>query len=207
MAAEGHLSEDVDDFERALASLTPCARGVNRDQLMFFAGKVSAEQTPALAGSARWLWPAATVASTFAAAVLGILFAAQIGREPVRERTVIVPDRIAVDEEAPPKDAADSLTDGARQEAPEPFLDAAPDGQLADGRVARPDYLRLRRTALTDGVEALPLPSHSASLGAESPASYWQSTQPLRDERANRYPGRNSALLNSTMFFGFGEKL
>lgn len=207
MAAEGRLSEDADGFERALASLTPCARGVDRDQLMFLAGKMSAKQSPALAGSARWLWPAATIASTLAAAVLGILFAGQAGREPVRESTDIVQELVSDDEEAPSKDGADSLIDGADQDPPEPLSEADPDGQLADGRVAQPDYLRLRRTALMDGVEALPLPAHSASLDAEPPASYWQSTQRLRDERANKYPGRNSSLLNSTLFFGFGEKL
>ncbi len=206
MAAEEHLSEDAGDFERALGTLNPCVRGVDRDQLMFLAGKMSVERSPALAGSARWLWPAATATSTIAAAVLGILFAVQIGREPVRQRTGIVPDRVAVDEEGPPKDAADSLSDGAGQGAPEPMLDVDPDGQLADARVAQPDYLRLR-TALMDGVEALPLPIHSASLDAEPPASYWQSTQLLRDERANKYPGRKSNLLDSTLFFGFGEKL
>lgn len=206
MAAKRRLSEELDDFERALATLSPCVRGVDRDQLMFLAGKMSVEQTTVLAGSARWLWPAATAASTIAAAVLGILFAAQIGREPVRQRTNIVQE-LASDEEALSKDAADGVTDGADQETPDPFLDVASGGQLADGRFAQPDYMRLRRTALTDGVEALPLPTHSASLDAESPVSYWQSTQPLRDERANRYPGRNSNLLDSTLFFGFGEKL
>lgn len=207
MAAEEHLSEDAGDFERALATLNPCVRGVDRDQLMFLAGKMSAEQAPALAGSARWLWPAATVTSTFAAAVLGVLFAAQIGREPVRERTDIVQELVADDEEAPPEDLADSPTDGAGQETLEPMPDADPDGQLADGRSAQPHYFRLQRTALTDGVEALPLPSHSASLDAESPVSYWQSTQGLREGRANKYPGRDSNLLNNTLFFGFGEKL
>jgi hypothetical protein len=149
----------------------------------------------------------ATIASTLVTAVLGVLFAVRIGREPARERTVIVQDRVALDEEAPRKDAADSLTDGAEQEPPEPFLDADRGGQLAERRVAQPGYLHLKQIALTDGVEALPLPSHSVSLDAESPISYWQSMQLLREERANKHPGRNPILLDSTLFLGSGEKL
>jgi len=75
--SEERLSADLAAIEAALCSLTPTPSGIQRDRLMFLAGKTSVNR----ASSRRrrltaMLWPSATAASLLAAATFGILWAA-----------------------------------------------------------------------------------------------------------------------------------
>jgi hypothetical protein len=58
------ISEDLAAIEAALASLNPTACGVDRDRMMYLAGRAAAGRSSAAAGhaSASWLWPCATAA-------------------------------------------------------------------------------------------------------------------------------------------------
>ena len=103
MAGE-HEQAEVNEFERALRTLAPAASRMDRDRLMFLAGRASAERgvgrssTPStLAGrreqagreelrptergrsAPRWLWPAATVVSTSCALIFGVLLVLRAG--------------------------------------------------------------------------------------------------------------------------------
>jgi hypothetical protein len=70
--SEERLNDDLGAIEAALCSLTPARSGIERDRLMFLAGKKAAidRRSPKL------LWPMATAASLLVAATFGILWAA-----------------------------------------------------------------------------------------------------------------------------------
>lgn len=90
---EDRLNDELAAVEAALASLTPTRSGVQRDRLMFLAGRASQADGALLRRRRRftvWLWPCATAASLLVAAVLGVVWAAG-GRPEVVERVVYVP--------------------------------------------------------------------------------------------------------------------
>jgi hypothetical protein len=63
------------ELEQALATLRPDAGPIDRDRLMFLAGRAMVER-PGLGGLlSKWLWPGATAVSTVAATILGLLLA------------------------------------------------------------------------------------------------------------------------------------
>ena len=67
--------------ERALAGLAPSAGALNRDALMFAAGRRSARRG--------WAWPAATAGSALAAAALAAILLLRPA-PPAEVRTVVV---------------------------------------------------------------------------------------------------------------------
>jgi hypothetical protein len=83
--SEERLNDDLAAIEAALCSLTPARSSIERDRLMFLAGKKAATSHR----SAKLLWPMATAASLLAAATFGILWAA--GNNPrLVERPAVV---------------------------------------------------------------------------------------------------------------------
>ena len=87
--ADEERNEDLDDLEAALASLSPRGSRIDRDRLLFLAGRASAEPTSGSSVRRRWLWPAATAASLTAACVLGALLAVR-PETPVRRQIVYI---------------------------------------------------------------------------------------------------------------------
>lgn len=81
---EEPISDERSEFEKALAKLQPLPSRLDRDRLMYEAGRASAfADNQALLASKpwhtgkRWLWPAATAAMTGVAAVLAMLLVIQ----------------------------------------------------------------------------------------------------------------------------------
>jgi hypothetical protein len=120
------LNPELAAVEAALASLVPKASGVDRDRLMFLAGQAAARPR-----RGAWLWPCATAASLLLAAALGITIVVHGGPRTL-ERIVYVPVQ--------PQAASEWSATVAFDRSPEPM---------------RADYLRLRRTVLDRGVEAI----------------------------------------------------
>jgi hypothetical protein len=75
--SEERLSDELAAIEAALCSLTPTPSGIQRDRLMFLAGKASVNRKSRYRRRiAALLWPIATAASLLAATTFGILWAA-----------------------------------------------------------------------------------------------------------------------------------
>jgi len=66
---EERRDAELTEFEEGLATLVPKVIGVDRDQLLFLAGR----QSVVGLGRCRWVWPASTALSTLAAAVLAVM--------------------------------------------------------------------------------------------------------------------------------------
>ncbi|MGD2174169.1 MAG: hypothetical protein PVJ27_02110 [Candidatus Brocadiaceae bacterium] len=120
----------LNDLEKALSELHPAASRVDRDELMFRAGQLSAP-------TRRGLWPAATALAAGLAIVLGVLLAARPAPQ-VRERVVVrAPTGRA--EPAPPPPQVRPVRLGRRRRPP-----------------VKGSYLELRRSILTEGLNAWP---------------------------------------------------
>jgi hypothetical protein len=115
---EERLNDELVAIEAALCSLRPAQSGIERDRLMFLAGRASAgrgasfgvrriiaafrgsadtvirqcrteEKTATSRCTPKLLWPLATAASLFAAATFGILWATGSNRQPVEGTTEV----------------------------------------------------------------------------------------------------------------------
>jgi hypothetical protein len=156
MSAE-RIDETLLAVQSALAALRVKPPSMDRDRMMFLAGRASARPISPLARragegpgvrAAHWLWPLATTASLLIAAILGGMLL--LGAKPqTYDRVVYVPvDRpieSTVSETAPPVITVDS---------PEPPI--------------RGDYLALRRLVLTEGVDAMPMPAANGPASPEA---------------------------------------
>lgn len=74
--SQERMNDDLAAIEAALCSLTPVRSGIERDRLMFLAGRASANQRSSARRLAARLCPIATAASLLAATTFGILWAA-----------------------------------------------------------------------------------------------------------------------------------
>jgi hypothetical protein len=137
------LDPELSAVESALGSLAPARSRIDRDAVMYQAGRASTR--PAILR--RWGWPA--VAATLAALALGE--AALLARRPevqVVERLVVVP--------APAVPSTGTVV-SRETAAPERYgpLDRAPGA-------AETDYERLCRQVVRYGLDALPGPPTAA---------------------------------------------
>lgn len=124
-------------MEEALSALEPAGHDIDRDRLMFEAGRASARRI-------RWTWPTAL-------AVLSVALVVSLGARPepvIVERTVTVtvPQPIAKQEMVPLSPLPDAGT-----------------GDMSD-LVA---YAKLQQEVLARGVEALPEPRYSSRVGSD----------------------------------------
>jgi hypothetical protein len=120
----------LDALADALRGLAPRAGALDRDRLMFRAGRASA--------SRGWAWPLAALASTAAAVALGVLLWARPGPPPrVVEHVVYLPA------EVPPR-AADQPA-------------ASPDGD-GTGTGSWSSYLQMLPRLARWGLDGLPPP-------------------------------------------------
>ncbi|HVW01906.1 MAG TPA: hypothetical protein VHB77_16255, partial [Planctomycetaceae bacterium] len=142
--------QDVNDVERALRSLRPASPQLDRDRLMFLAGRASVvSAAPRNAARARpsIFWPSAAAAMTLVSLGLGATLAL---RPPVViERVVQAPvvQQITSEKELPvPRPV----------ESPAPIAEATPirpDAVAAASPRGGAQYLRLRDQAIARGIE------------------------------------------------------
>ncbi|HUT95692.1 MAG TPA: hypothetical protein VMY37_39925 [Thermoguttaceae bacterium] len=140
--SEERVRQDLTGVEAALSSLTPTPTGVDRDRVMYLAGRAAAGGSLDLPRRrAWWLWPSATAASLLLAVTFAAMWHAR--GEPVvvyRDRPVAAPQpaeqpRVATEE---------------KQEVEGEVAIASP------GAPWRTDYLQLRRLVTMRGIDALP---------------------------------------------------
>jgi hypothetical protein len=182
---------DCRELEQDLATLRPAAGAIDRDRLMFLAGRAVAER-PCAGGMplAKWLWPGATAVSTLAATVLGLLLAVSHRPLIVREPYPYVPPQhypAPLPQFAPqpggvpgammPDTMANQGTDDMSEQA-QAVARARAAERVALARVdyvprttlPPVGYVHKRQIALSLGVEALG--SGTLAGGAEHPVSY-----------------------------------
>jgi len=148
--SDQRMSEELAAVESALSSLDPAPTGVERDRVMYLAGRAAAGGSfDPLPARAAWLWPSTTAASLLVAVAFAAMWHAR--GEPV----VVYRDRPAAARQPTPPPAErraeqPRMATEAKQEVQEEVENASP------GAPWRTDYLRLRRLVTTRGIDALP---------------------------------------------------
>jgi hypothetical protein len=192
-------------IEAALAELAPTAGGLDRDRLMYLAGRASVLANGEVR-TFRWAWPVATAAmTTVAAALLAVVSLRLADPAP---RTVEVPVERIVEvtvERSPAAAVVDKAASAAddQQFSPERESSNGNDRPAAvsdpwsivsrlvrwpavDGRgpISHDGYTALRNQLLRDGASAwTEPPSRQAPAdGATQPASYRQMLDSLLDD-------------------------
>ncbi len=179
MSQEPLVPVELKDIEAALAGLSPRAARLDRDRLMFLAGRVSIEGTsvegaagaggatvrtdpgpPAIAPAVPdpgWIWKAATCVSAALSVVLAVLLFLR-GDRPVEIRFVERPQRdvVAVTDQHIKVDNTPLAAAGPTAPAAESTGPSQPVGP----RWAAPgSYLYIRDVALRYGIDAVQFPS------------------------------------------------
>ena len=125
----------LDNIEAQLAALRPAASGIDRDALLYAAGRAVGEAVALRPAPQRWAWPLAAATSLLLAATFASLW--------VREYHAIEPT--VVQAVSPP--ANETIAASVADDETSPPL-AKPLGEAS--------YFHLRQVALRDGVDALP---------------------------------------------------
>lgn len=163
--------DEQQELERALSMLRPPASSIDRDRFLFLAGRASAEQVGPGAMFGRWMWPAATVLSSLAAAVLVVLLVTRTGPEANPAETLearglqpAVPSVADVGVKSAVKSALETYGPPAEAGAyPAPTVD-----ETARAFAVESNYPRLRSFVLAYGIDALPEPAPIQKLEAKS---------------------------------------
>jgi hypothetical protein len=127
------------DLERALLALAPAVAALDRDQLLFEAGRRSARRRG---------WPFATAALALLAAGLGAALILRPAPPPV-ERPIVV--QVPSPEPSPPD-----------------LSELPPDSEPGPPPAGQPGYFQLREQLLARGLDALPLPPPAPAAGPPS---------------------------------------
>jgi hypothetical protein len=181
MADEERGNEEVAehrDLERVLSQLRPAGSRIDRDRFLFLAGRASVETVGPATVFGRWVWPAATLVSSVAVAVLSVLLATRT--ESAGSRA----DSMHVQADRPHVSAVAevSATPASQQVEAEPLSSpgearslagfdppaASTPPEAARELVAGSNYPRLRSFVLAYGVEALPEPAPIRPSAADS---------------------------------------
>ena len=149
--SEAHDRPEMSALEVSLGKLSPAPAALDRDRLMFQAGRASAR--------VRWLWPAVAGVASLSAAALALVLALRPAPIAVLEQRVVV-----IRQETPPplpprpETRPESWAEMPVSEEP-PFPQA--------------DYLRRRQEVLRWGVDMLPamVPGGPPSAPALTPGS------------------------------------
>jgi hypothetical protein len=160
-------------LERALAGLVPSSGALNRDALMFAAGRASVRRG--------WAWPCAAAGATAAALVLGALLLLRPAPEPV-VRFVPVPAPPQPSETPTPPDAPSAVGEAL---APAPKASPLP---------PETDYLTARHQVERWGDAGLPHAPIPAADERPAPAADPLDLPP--DARADPWLQRRKAMLN-----------
>jgi len=179
-------NEGPDPITRVLASFSPAAPQIDRDRLMFMAGRASAAsqepgaRSPELPApipghlrSRQWLWPASTAA--LAATSLALALALFVRPIP-GPQIVYVPRQAAA--EAPQRMSEKAIDQGG---VPVPAGTAR-----ADSLLPPDNYLRTREVALRMGLDAIGAPRAGGDAATIAP-TYGSWLQGL-DETPQRSP-------------------
>lgn len=148
MSSTDAPDENLSDFERALADLSPAEARLDRDRLMFDAGRAAGQR------AAPWLWPLATAAMALVSLSLGVLL--------VNAQSKHATDTLA---QTPP--ATDTRV--VYPPAVEPVKQAKSPVDITHSLLA------LRNRVLADGPAALERPQDDS---AREPAQHPQSEYP-----------------------------
>jgi hypothetical protein len=138
---------EMNDLEASLAGLSPSPAALDRDRLMFQAGRASV--------GVRWLWPACTGAAVLTAAALALVLVLRPAPILIVEQRVV-----SVRQETPPPVPPHS------DPPPEPWLETS-------APLPQTDYLRRRQEVLRWGVDMLPPlpPGESSSSPTLTPGA------------------------------------
>jgi len=151
--SEERVRQDLTGVEAALSSLRPTPTGVDRDRLMYLAGRAAAGSLDSPRPRGWWVWPSATAASLLLAVTFATMWHAR--GEPMvvyRDRPVAAP-----------------------QPAERPGVATEEEVESASPRKEwRTDYLRLRRLVLTDGIDAA-IPQSRSTPAADVEVLRWRS--------------------------------
>jgi hypothetical protein len=153
--SEKRINEELAAVEAALASLKPAASGVDRDRVMFLAGRASAAYSalPRQYRKTQWLWPCVTAVSLLLAiASSGMLFlrGTTMGE---KQAAHVKSDKSQTAENIPqPLWYEHTQKETSEVKRPRP--------RLSSERGNMPmDYLSLSMLVAEKGVDALPGPS------------------------------------------------
>jgi len=191
------MNDDMCAFEAALASLTPAASSVDRDQIMYLAGQAAGR---AVARSplapARWFWPCATAASLLVAVTVAVIaisrgpqIVEKIVHVPAKKTTSVTPATATPKETVPEKprlakdptakDPTALPTSVAPEVSPKPPSSVAPKvfakrtNRTAPRKKNPGEYLQLRRMVLAGGVDALPKLKQRTAPTTKRPVPKW----------------------------------
>ena len=140
--SEERMKQDLTSVEATLSALRPTPTGVDRDRLMYLAGRAAAASSLGLRRPrADWLWPSTTAASLLLAITFAAMWHAR--GEPV----VVYRDRPV---------AASQLAEQPRVAAVEKEKEEVQVESASPRKAWRTDYLQLRRLVATQGVGAIP---------------------------------------------------
>lgn len=174
MASEGQQpgemnAQESKALERELRALVPRGSRIDVAKVMYFAGQASLSPVPPLAPVAptpawhsQWLWPAATAVSSVLAAWLAVLLVLSHHKDSIPKpepRTIAQPHHTAPSTDPPPP-----------QPVPEQAVAASAPTPSVTINAADAHYLNARKTAIQQGVEALPEPpaDHSSPVEVSS---------------------------------------
>jgi hypothetical protein len=192
MSESFKVPDELNELERQLAALSPRASRLDRDRVMYLAGRAAAETELGTGGAAAWLWPSATGVMTAVSVLLAMMLV--LGDRPgVAKRDV--PDReseLAGDATPPSQGTVVAQDDASRQsptenasDPPVPAIAADVPGSVRErsGLLAYPSfsaseagYVHLRNVALRMGTEAMGQ-THRAAGGPQP--TYWELTSAL----------------------------
>lgn len=154
---EEKLPGDLKAFESELRGLRPAAGAIDRDRLMYLAGRASVECGTRIA---RFGWPLASAALL----LLSVTLAARQMIWPTEKERIVYVQR-----------GGNAQVAIASSTAFSELLSRPPTIRSAEGDV---DYLQLRNIVLMRGIEAVP--SHQSTMAPETPVPVWSA---LRSER------------------------
>ncbi|MEX0938439.1 MAG: hypothetical protein WDZ59_11315 [Pirellulales bacterium] len=201
MSEPYEIPGQLNELERQLAALSPRASRLNRDQLMYLAGRAAAENDLGTGGVAAWVWPSATGVMTAVSVLLAMMLVLgnrsgvamrdmpERGAQTVRDSSAASQDNAIAKVNSPRQSPIEST---AEPPAP-PVADDLPDSTLARGgylafpsvRASEAGYIHLRNVALRMGTEAMGQ-THRASGGPQP--TYWELTSALGEEPVEVQP-------------------
>jgi len=200
-------AENLNPLEQALAALRPRSSEIDRDRLLFLAGRASAEEANRTRPPRRWLWPASTALSSAAALVLLALLTlrpAGDGNRDIRRAELAGPPHESAAAANSPRDdrRAPVASDAGQNVSNEPAEPGARSVARSSRALPRVEfgeeapYLRMRSYVLAHGVEALLAREPSGRLRESHPRNERPQTRQelldnlLENGRPDREPHR-----------------
>lgn len=187
MANKEFLPEELNEVERALASLQPKQSGVDRDRLLYLAGQASVERiVPRRFG----IWQATTLVSTSAAVVLAVILV-------VRGESQVVSDTRYVERKS---ETSESPVQPQQHNIPRNWNLTEYSASIPDVSSTKSHYLTMRRNALKHGFKGIgsiqisEVKTVSTDIEPAAPVTYWSERQRLLENDRIDSSGTNNSL-------------